>query len=158
MRGSSGTPPKCNKQTSWTCQMALLLVGKKDDEFLFEVLQVLCPSGGDLLSIGQVGLSNRDEGGVEGSNGGGLGLSHGWLVSQESGDWGSGVVGEVVGSSSGHGGLVQGDDGSVREGSQTPGAGTVGGGGVASWGVASVASSGPSGCGPLGAGRGGAGS
>ena len=80
-------------------------------------------------------------------------------------------MGEVVGSSSGHGGLVQGDDGSVREGSQTPGAGTVGGGvgpgggsgpGVA--GVASVASiaslarSGPSGCGPLGAGHGGAGS
>merc|ERR1719474_2324928 len=124
MRGSSGQPPKCNKQTSWTCQVALLLVGKKDDEFLFEVLQVLCPSGGDLLSIGQ-------------------------------------------------GGLIQGDDGSVREGSQTPGAGTVGGGvgpgggsgpgvaGVASvarWGVASVASSGPSGCGPLGAGHGGAGS
>ena len=114
--------------------------------------------------------SYRDEGGVEGSNGGGLGLSHGWLVSQESGNWGSGVVGEVVGSSSGHGGLVQGDDDSVREGSQTPGAGTVGRGvgpgggsgpgvaGVASWGVASIASSGPSGCGPLGAGHGGTGS
>merc|ERR1719474_1254282 len=113
MRGSSGQPPKCNKQTSWTCQVALLLVGKKDDEFLFEVLQVLCPSGGDLLSIGQ-------------------------------------------------GGLIQGDDGSVREGSQTPGAGTVGGGvgpgGGSGPGVAGVASSGPSGCGPLGAGHGGAGS